>query len=166
MAPVYTSAVTGTSFRLNTAKLNFSAAEAECSRIGGHLASFSSIDEAVDVEQYYIQQGFLFPEFNQYYWLGLNSSADTGSYKWIGPDVPPTPAYNGWATGQPAANQGMCGAGAAARNVGGTWGWMNRQCSTRYVSVCRINREQRWPGLPHMLHMRCQRVIRAHCIVL
>jgi hypothetical protein len=45
LGPTYTSSVTGVQFRINTAKLNFSAAEAVCSMAGGHLASYTSVDE-------------------------------------------------------------------------------------------------------------------------
>lgn len=143
LAPVYTSTVTGVQFRLNTAKLNFSAAEAECARNGGHLASFTSIDEQSDVEQFYIKQGFLFPEYNQHYWLGLNASAATGPYKWISPDVPASQinAYKNWPSGQPAAGSNTCGAGSFGMMSGAAWGWVNTQCISALVSICRLNRE-------------------------
>ncbi len=98
-----------------------------------------------DVEQYYITNGFLFPEFNQHYWMGLNASTGAGPWNWISPDVPSSQigSYRHWATSQPAAGASTCGVGNWNTSYGGAWGWLNTACENRLVSICRINREQR-----------------------
>jgi hypothetical protein len=97
-----------------------------------------------DVEQYFITNGYLFPEFNQHYWMGLNASVGAGPWNWISPDVPSSQigSYRHWATGLPAAGASTCGVGNWNTTYGGAWGWMNTGCGQQHVSICRINRER------------------------
>jgi hypothetical protein len=112
---------------------------------GGSLTSRMCTALQADVEEYFVTNGFLFPEFNQFYWMGLNASTSAGPWAWISPDVPSSQigAYKHWVTGQPAAGAMTCGAGNWNTTFGGAWGWMNKACSEQYVSICRINRERR-----------------------
>ena len=53
--PSYTSGITGSVYTLHTRLANQTTAELVCNREGGHLASFSSLDEQAEVEQAYIK---------------------------------------------------------------------------------------------------------------
>lgn len=68
---------TGNNYTLRVQPLNHSQAEAACQAIGGHLASFLSRDEQLDVEGQLYSTGYLLPSFHRQYWLGLTSSEDT-----------------------------------------------------------------------------------------
>lgn len=67
---------TGNSFTLRAPAVNQSTAEAACQAVGGHLASFASADEQLDVETALAATGYLLPAFHKSYWLGLSSSDD------------------------------------------------------------------------------------------
>ena len=71
--PPYTNATTNTTYILNTRKLNFTFAERFCNDQGGHLASWNSKAEQIEVEQYFIKAGVLFPECHKTYWMGLSA---------------------------------------------------------------------------------------------
>jgi hypothetical protein len=42
-----------------------------CVDKGGHLVSYLSVEEQVDVEQYFVGKGWLYPNYNKVYWIGL-----------------------------------------------------------------------------------------------
>jgi hypothetical protein len=71
---IYTNDTTGTSYLLNTAPHNFSAAQSYCNENGGNLAGFASLAEQLEVEKYYITEGMLYPLFHQVYWMGLRAT--------------------------------------------------------------------------------------------
>ncbi len=67
----YTTNSTNVTYYLNTTRSNFTYAENMCMRNGGHLASFTSAAEQLEVEEYYRDMGFLFPSYHVFYWSGL-----------------------------------------------------------------------------------------------
>jgi hypothetical protein len=67
----YTTNTTEVTYYLNTTRSNFTYAENMCARNGGHLASFTSSAEQLEVEQYYAGRGYLFPSYHVFYWTGL-----------------------------------------------------------------------------------------------
>jgi hypothetical protein len=92
---------TGGTFLLNVSYQGFAAAQQTCKDNGGHLASFSSEAEQAEVEKYYASQGFLFPSFHKFYWMGLNTSEwpieGTANFSWW--DKSPGPnneTYSHW----------------------------------------------------------------------
>lgn len=71
---IYTNDTTGSSYLLNTAPHNFTAAQSYCNEQGGNLAGFASLAEQLEVEKYYISEGMLYPLFHQVYWMGLRAT--------------------------------------------------------------------------------------------
>ncbi len=49
-----TSESTGATYTLNTLKLGFADAEAQCNELGGHVVCYGGIAEQVEVELYYV----------------------------------------------------------------------------------------------------------------
>jgi hypothetical protein len=79
------------------------AAEAEqtCRDEGGHLAAYLSLTEQFSTEQYFIDEGYLFPLYHRAYWMGLQSTEETWpTFTWIDLLIPgPYPAdYQNWGT--------------------------------------------------------------------
>jgi hypothetical protein len=58
---------------LNTQRLNFSSGEQYCNDNGGHLVAYTSAEEQLAVEQFFTQQGTLFPDCHLNYWIGLTT---------------------------------------------------------------------------------------------
>jgi hypothetical protein len=63
--------VPAATYILNQRAMKQSDAEAYCVDQGGRLASFLTLEEQVDVEQYFVSKGWLYPKFYQVYWIGL-----------------------------------------------------------------------------------------------
>jgi hypothetical protein len=84
------------------------AAESFCTDRGGHLVSYGSAAEQLDVEDYYVGKGLLLSLFHKSYWMGL--AADLWPFfKWADNVTP-----GGWrgAEGGPASAllyQALCG---------------------------------------------------------
>jgi hypothetical protein len=79
------------------------AAEAEqtCRDEGGHLAAYLTQTEQFATEQYYVDEGYLFPLYHKVYWLGLQSTDETWpTFTWTDLLLPgPNPAdYQNWGT--------------------------------------------------------------------
>ncbi len=71
MSPWYRTNASNITFYLNTSLVNQSTAEANCNRHGGHLAAYTSPEEQQEVEQFFINGGWLFPKKHIHYWKGL-----------------------------------------------------------------------------------------------
>jgi hypothetical protein len=71
-----TASSTGNRFTLYAQQRNASAAEQACQAAGGHLATFSSREEQLDVEQGLADTGYLLPSFHKQYWIGLTTTDD------------------------------------------------------------------------------------------
>ena len=52
----YNSSKTNNTYVLNTNPMNFKSAQSFCNGQGGHLVSYKSYDEQVDVEQHFVKQ--------------------------------------------------------------------------------------------------------------
>jgi uncharacterized protein with PIN domain len=61
-------------FYLNTTQVKQGEAEAACKLANGHLTTYTSMQEQEEVEQHFIQQGYLLPGCHRGYWLGLTYS--------------------------------------------------------------------------------------------
>ena len=72
--PQVTSNITGNVFFLNTSFVNQSVAQATCNANGGHLAAWSSQEEQAEVENFYLQGGWILPVFHSTYWMGMVSN--------------------------------------------------------------------------------------------
>ena len=102
--------------------------------------------------QYFSNAGWLFPNYNKYYWLGLqNRTLPDGSrsdFQWLDPHVP-GPDYstyeqwgsNEW-TVEPHNNGGLfpeyCAVAALDYLKDGVWGWMNVNCTSKHLAICRL----------------------------
>jgi hypothetical protein len=109
--------------------------------------------------QHFSNAGWLFPNYNKAYWLGLQNSSlpDASGYdfQWLDPHTP-GPDYStysawGWsdARQEPYSN-GLylenCAVAALALSWEGAWGWDNVNCSSKQVAICRLQE----PGLQPM----------------
>jgi hypothetical protein len=100
-AYIYVSNTTNSTYILNTTKTDFKAAQRACNNQGGHLVSYSSAAEQVEVESYYVNLGVLFPKFHRTYWMGLqgNGSFFPAQWSWVNPTAGGTPYPPRWDAG-------------------------------------------------------------------
>ena len=71
----FTSNITNTTYILDTEPRTFAQGEAFCTSQGGHLVSYDSLQEQLEVEDYFIKKGYLIPSCHKNYWLGLTTQA-------------------------------------------------------------------------------------------
>jgi hypothetical protein len=64
-APSFTTSTTNVTFFLNTSLATFAEAEEACQVAGGHLASYSSLEEQAEVEQHYVHKGWFLKPCHQ-----------------------------------------------------------------------------------------------------
>ena len=88
-------------------------AQASCKRMGGHLVAWFSREEQVDVEGFFVSNGYLLPKFHKLYWMGFNA-LDWGAWGWIDPTAGSfkSAAYKHWGLDEPNNEPPMqlCGA--------------------------------------------------------
>jgi hypothetical protein len=144
----YFSPVTNATYLLNTNVSNASVAHTYCTTNGGHLVAWGSLEEQADVEQYYINAGFLLPTFHKQYHIGLR--VDTRpSFKWTEPyySLQEEGAYLHWGMDgrSPEPNNQQppedCGAATARQAYDSAWGWSDVNCTRRLIFMCKILRE-------------------------
>jgi hypothetical protein len=63
---------------LNQKYMTQAEGEKYCVDQGGHLVSYLSLEEQVDVEQYFVGKGWLYSNFNKVYWIGLQVGSRLG----------------------------------------------------------------------------------------
>jgi hypothetical protein len=67
---------------------------------GGHLASYKSLDEQYQTEQFFIENGMLLPKFHKNYWMGLRTTEDNmPTFNWMDPLISGGPSvedYQHW----------------------------------------------------------------------
>ncbi len=79
----YTSNATKSTFIYNSDMFNSTHAYARCNDLGGSLASWDSITEQYEVEQYFINSGSIMPKKYGKYLFGYNkTSPDASQYTW------------------------------------------------------------------------------------
>lgn len=157
LAPLklYNSSISkGSQFLWNTLPMNFSAAQQYCNDQGGHLASFVSLPEQRDVEQYLINQGLLLPTFHTAYWIGLQSDVWPRFY-WLD-NITPSPdtfgAYKHWGAFMQGgknvtepnnlAGSETCAAGNLTQSYGQASGWADADCNIKLPFMCKIRRKR------------------------
>jgi hypothetical protein len=147
---IYTNDTTGVSYLLNTQPTNFTAAEQYCNDNGGHLIGLGSLEEQHEVEEYYINDGQLFPLYHQVYWNGLRAQS-WPRFSWID-NVTPMPSgsnYRQWGTYQPgniAEPNSLvpgenCGVSNHTQSYGNVWGWADANCDNEFPFICEIPSE-------------------------
>ena len=98
------------------------------------------------MEEYYISNGYILPQYHKQYWMGLNSSANIfPNFTWLTPDVDSAvylADYSHWGTSQPLNDETkMCAGGNFNKSYDEAWGWANDECTLPYIFMCRIMRE-------------------------
>jgi hypothetical protein len=84
-AVTITASSTRNRFTLYVEPRNASAAEQACQANGGHLASFASRDEQLEVEQSLVDTGYLLPSYHKQYWMGLATTDESWpSFRYAG----------------------------------------------------------------------------------
>jgi hypothetical protein len=109
--------------------------------------------EQREVELYYINNGYLFPKYHLFYWIGLTTpQADPQEWRWIDPTAPKvsSTAYQHWgqgAAGNPPEmgaepNNYMrdekCGGANYTQSYDESWGWSDSQCGIKATFMCRL----------------------------
>jgi hypothetical protein len=94
-APRYTTELTAATFYLNTTPSTFDEAEIACQTEGGHLASYSSFEEQVEVESFYLDNYYLMAPFHKQYWMGYKAKIwGAGNFEVLDTTMPKDPAQN------------------------------------------------------------------------
>ena len=116
-------------------------------------ASTCSVREQREVEQYYIKNGYLFPKYHQFYWLGLSTlTTEPQEFSWLDPTSGQlsSTAYQHWGQGAPGNPPDMgsepnnylgdekCGGANYSQSYDDAWGWSDEQCGTRAIFMCRL----------------------------
>jgi hypothetical protein len=130
-------------------QVNQTQAEASCNRYGGHLAAYTSLEEQMEVESFFIDGGWLLPKYHLHYWMGLRQPAP-GRWNFTDTTIP-SPSfrtYSHWGTNVPSnvsepnnyRNDERCGVANFTESFEGAWGWADYSCNETFISVCRIMR--------------------------
>lgn len=141
-------------FQYATNMTDFAAGQRACNLLGGHLATFKSLEEQTEVEQFYISGGYLFPKFRNVYWMGLrlNGTTEPRKYTWVDPtleisELDQFTDYMHWGSsaGQQEPNNlyfppEMCTAGNFTQTFEGAAGWADANCGMKYPIMCRLAR--------------------------
>jgi hypothetical protein len=116
-----------------------------CNRGGGHLASFTSLVEQAEVEQFYIKRSDLVGSFHQSYWIGLQYDNVSETWSWNDfRSYDPATSYTHWGTTvpdyvpEPSKNASCSVANASeAFERPSAWGWSDGDCSMLFPFICR-----------------------------
>ena len=103
----------------------------------------------VEVEQFFIDGGWLFPKYHINYWTGLRQRPG-GRWNFTDTTIP-SPSfrtYSNWGTDgatnltEPQNQLGneRCGVANATMAIEGAWGWNDYPCNATFVHICRIMR--------------------------
>ena len=111
-----------------------------CQAVGGHLVTWSSLDEQLEVEQHFVKQGYLLPKFHRGYWTGLRANQWPNFY-WL--DATARSNFKNWGvwadgSSEPKDRLKTCGAGNYSLLTRGTWGWSGENCNTALPFMCRL----------------------------
>ncbi len=99
----------------------------------------------------HLPQGFLFPRFNSFYWIGLRTQSWPN---FIFIDTLDGGSYMNWGTMQDPLldepnNLGgseFCAGANYTQLTSGSWGWSDELCTTKAAFVCKIRREALLPA--------------------
>jgi hypothetical protein len=154
--PNVTTASTNATFQLLTCPRSRPEQQKKCNNMRGHLAAYTIITEQQEVERFYVDEGFLYPEFNVLYWFGLVSTAATWpSFRWQDKQFPAPNAttYRNWGTLKVELPEGtlaypepnkydspleVCSGANASEARVKSWGWADVKCDLNFTAICRI----------------------------
>jgi hypothetical protein len=120
-------------------QVNQAKAESMCNDIGGHLAAYVSQDEQVEMENAFLNSGYLLPSFHKTYWLGL-TAVTWPMFSWS--DRSLALAFTNWGDQQPnrSPSPGLCSYAnyTLSRGSPPAWGWDDTDCDTSTsVFICK-----------------------------
>jgi hypothetical protein len=162
---VFQSNITGQTYTLNTSFVSQADAQKQCACTGGHLVSYTSLDEQQQIEAYYLDKGWLLPTFHRRYWIGLNATtpASTSPATVTAGQLQTSPARFAWLDksagmpyGKAYAQWGKAGSFAEPNNLLGSencglanasqtyalaWGWSDSSCRISAPFICKTQRE-------------------------
>lgn len=156
-APAFTSTVSNSTFQYATNLSDFASGTRICNNLGGHLATYTSLEEQQEVEQHFISAGYLFPKFRTFYWIGLriNATQEPRKFTYTDPTLTIDPfdasasyAHWGVAAGQQEPNNlyfppELCTGANFTQAYSDAAGWADANCGTKYPVMCKLARE--WP---------------------
>ena len=143
------SGIQGDVYVLNTKPTSFSSAEQFCQGQGGHLAAFNSLEEQLEMENYFIEKGFLLPYYHTEYLMGMKASP-WPQFNWTDKYLPPLSPYNsslyynwgydGMVNRTAPRKQGnTCAVANFDSILNGAWGWLDVRCADPYTFICRVH---------------------------
>ncbi len=157
----YTSLANKNTYVLNTTLSTRYDAEHVCISHGGHLVSYLSIDEQMDVEETFTDMGVLLPTFHRSYWLGLAIPEGDNNRLWPwfvwldgqpDPSTPSNPSFFNYARwGRMYLADGrirdepnnlyppeFCATANFTQFQDGVWGWSDQNCDDQFAFICKI----------------------------
>ena len=149
VASSFTSSITHETYTFHQIPATFDDAQATCFAEGGRLASYSSIKEQYEVEQYYISKQMLIPTVHVSYWLGLSSNETSyPTFSWTDFTSGPTlDTYLHWGstvpeyTPQPDNARGLeyCAVANYTQrfDLPPAWGWADTRCDDVLTFMCK-----------------------------
>lgn len=91
----YVSDAWQSTYIINTTRLGFREAEAVCQDNSGHLVSYRDLEEQLDVERYFVDNGYFIPAAHKFYWLGYMAVV-WPEFQWLDPNT--YAGYTHWGT--------------------------------------------------------------------
>lgn len=113
----------GNAYRVGYEWVTWDTARSRCEQAGGHLATISSADEAIFIEE----------SFPRSLWAGARADAGTTAFQWL--DGEPF-AYQRWSINEPSGD-----GTAASCVVSEVGGWRDSGCNATYPYLCEIDGE-------------------------
>jgi hypothetical protein len=157
MTTTCSSETTGSTYMLNTKNMTFDDAESFCNDQGGHLVAYNNLEEQQEVEQCFINQGSMLPNFNKFYWIGLKTGDDTATwpnFTWIDHSYAiyygnyqhwgTVSLANGVASLEPnnlVAPPEECAGGNFSNAYTRASGWGDANCNRAFPFICEMHRE-------------------------
>jgi hypothetical protein len=145
----YQSLKTNTTYTINVSPMTQAEAADFCASQGGHPVYYTSLAEQQEVEAWFTKQGVLIPSYHQLYWLGL-TTYNWPNFQTLDKSLPQPSrlSYTHWAESEPKDGQ-QCAGAHVNLAYGNAWGWMDADCSSKGVALCRALSEFRMaPGPP------------------
>jgi hypothetical protein len=154
--PSVTTTSTNATFQLLTCPKTRPEQQKQCNKLRGHLTAYTIISEQQEVEKFYVEGGFLYPEFNVLYWFGLLTTPATWpSFRWQDKQFPAPNAtsYRNWGTLKVLMEDGtlaypepnkyespleFCSGANASQARVNAWGWADVKCDLNFTAICRI----------------------------
>ena len=151
--------MTQNAYMLNTTIDDMYAHQAACQLLGGHLVSYTSLQEQQEVEELFVSQGVLLPAYHLRYWLGLyipyrDPKLWPGFLWHDGSHAPTTHAkpldtYGHWGLWEDLSGverqepnnafpPEFCAVANFSQVHEQAWGWSDQNCEGLYIAICKF----------------------------